>query len=105
MPCSHPATSVTLDAVGISAERAGDDEVLLLSLLLLSGVGSEPGARSIPSLAFGGWLERSMVTMLVFSDELCRKDMLSDGLLPTAFSGLTTAEKIIISAAPPSLLT
>jgi len=51
-------------------------------LSLLIGVGSEPGARSIPSLPFGGWWDRSMVTMLLFSDlaarseELCRKDIL-----------------------------
>ena len=54
---------------------------MLLSLLI--GVGSEPGARSIPSLPFGGWWDRSMVTMLLLfsdlaasSEELCRNDIL-----------------------------
>ena len=45
---------MTLDAVGMAAAAAGDEDMLFPSLLLLSGVGSEPGARSIPSLAFGG---------------------------------------------------
>jgi len=53
-------------------------------LSLLIGVGSEPGARSIPSLPFGGWWDRSMVTMLLLlfsdlaasSEELCRNDIL-----------------------------
>lgn len=63
-----------MDAVGLLREGAGEDGALLP--LLNIGVGSEPGARSIPSLAFGGWLDRSMVTMLlVFSDrDVCRKD-------------------------------
>ncbi len=45
VPCSHPATSVTLEDVG-----------------------SEDGASNIPSLEFGGWFVRSIVTIVLLSD-------------------------------------